>query len=276
MKLPNFIVRVLAGAVFVAVLLVGILINQYVFLGVFSIFTALALVEFYGLMNKAAKVSLSCIMGTVSGVVLFIASFLYLSGTVQSFLIYVPYIVLIQLIFIGELYRKREDAVKSLAYFSLGQLYVALPFALTNALAFSFSLSYTWVYILAVLVLIWVNDSFAYLTGMTFGKHRLFERISPKKSWEGFFGGAAFAIAASVGIYFFTQLHSIPLWIGFALIVVGFGTLGDLIESLMKRTLEVKDSGNMIPGHGGMLDRFDSTIFAIPAVVAYLAVITYF
>lgn len=274
MKLPNFIVRVLAGAVFVAILLTGILINEYAFLGVFSVFTALALYEFYGLMEKSAKVTQSRILYTLIGVVLFISTFLHLSGLVQSLVIYVPYIILLQIAFISELYLKREDSVKSLAYMALGQLYVAVPFALTNVLAFSFTPGYTWLYVLAILVFIWVNDSFAYLTGMTFGKHRLFERISPKKSWEGFFGGAIFSIASSYAFYYFTGVHSVLIWMLLAAVVVVFGTLGDLIESLMKRTLGVKDSGNLIPGHGGILDRFDSTIFSIPAVVTYLIIVT--
>lgn len=276
MKLPNFIVRVLAGAVFVAILLAGILINQYTFVGVFSILAVLSLLEFYGLIEKNAKVKQSRFAYSGLGLMLFLAVFFDLSGIIHTPLIYVSYIILLQIAFISELYLKRENSIQSLAYMALGQLYIALPFALTNALVFSFSLSYTWVYLLAVLVLIWVNDSFAYLTGMTFGKHRLFERISPKKSWEGFFGGAAFAIAASVGFYYFTQLHSVLVWMGFAAVVVIFGTLGDLIESLMKRILNVKDSGNMIPGHGGILDRLDSTIFVIPAVLVYLVIVTSF
>lgn len=273
LKLPNFIVRVLAGAVFVAILLAGIFINQYAFLGVFSLFTALALYEFYGLVEKAAKVPLARLLNTVSGVVLFVASFLYASGIMNSLLVFVPYILLLQAIFISELYLKRDDAIKSLAYAALGQLYVALPFVLTNALVFLFSESYTCVYLLAVLIFIWVNDSFAYLTGITFGKHRMFERISPKKSWEGFVGGTVFTIASSYAFYHFTELHSPLVWMGFAAVIVVFGTLGDLIESLMKRTLAVKDSGSLIPGHGGILDRFDSTIFAIPAAVAYWSIV---
>lgn len=276
MKLPNFVVRVLAGAVFVAILLAGILINQYCFVGIFSVLTVLSLLEFYGLIEKQTKVKQSRFGYAALGLMLFLAVFSHLSGLIQSPLIYLYYLLLLQVAFISELYLKRENSIQSLAYMALGQLYIALPFALTNVLVFSFSPNYTWIYILAVFVLIWVNDSFAYLTGMTFGKHRLFERISPKKSWEGFFGGATFAIAAGVGFYYLTGLHSVFIWMGFAAVVVAFGTLGDLIESLMKRTLNVKDSGNMIPGHGGILDRLDSTIFAIPATVVYLIIVTSF
>lgn len=274
MKLPNFIVRVLAGAVFVAILLAGIYLNQFSFLAVFAVFTALSLCEFYDLMSKAGNVPLSKYANAIGGTILFISFFVYFSGLYSSLLIFTPYIIYMQAIFISELYLKKGDPIKSLAYTMLGQMYVALPFAMANILAFSFSETYTCLFILAVLVLIWVNDSFAYLTGITLGRHRMFERISPKKSWEGFIGGTCFALAASVAFHYFTELYTVLIWMGFAAVIVVFGTLGDLIESLMKRTLDVKDSGRMIPGHGGMLDRFDSTIFAIPAAVVYLLLVT--
>ena len=270
MKLPNFIVRVLAGAVFVVILLAGIFVNQFSFLGVFAVFTVLALYEFYDLMEKSGNVPLSKWANSAGGTILFCSSFLYFSGILPSLLIFAPYIVYLQVIFISELFLKKENAIKSLAYATLGQIYVALPFAMANILVFAFTETYTPLFLLAVLVLIWVNDSFAYLTGITLGRHKMFERISPKKSWEGFVGGTCFAVGASMVFYWFTGQYSVGVWIGFAVVIVAFGTLGDLIESLIKRTLAVKDSGKIIPGHGGLLDRFDSTIFAIPAAVVYL------
>lgn len=275
MKLPNIAVRGLAGIVFVGILLSGILINQYVFLLVFSIFVSLGLYEFYTLIEKHAHIPLAKLPNTLIGLSLFILCTCYFSGICQihPLVAFVPYIILVQLFFISELYLKRKNAIASMAYFALGQLYVAIPFVLSNVLIFCFSEQFNPIYLLAVFVLIWVNDTFAYLTGMTFGKHRMFERISPKKSWEGFAGGATFAVLGSYAFFYFTNTHTPIIWGGFALVIVVFGTLGDLIESLMKRTLEVKDSGHIIPGHGGILDRFDSTIFAIPAAVAYLALV---
>ncbi|MFT3995148.1 MAG: phosphatidate cytidylyltransferase [Dysgonomonas sp.] len=275
MKLPNIVVRILAGAVFVGLLLGGILINEYTFAVIFAAITGLCLYEFYGLIEKSANVPVSKILNVVGGMLLFLGGFAYQSIQ-QLFLFFVPYIVYLLVLFIRELYMKRQDPIKSLAYSALGQLYIALPFTLTNSLSFS-SGEYNYVYILAVLVFIWVNDSFAYLTGMAFGKHRMFERISPKKSWEGFAGGAIVATASSYAFYsLLASPHGLSLfqWMGFALLVVAFGTWGDLIESLLKRTLGVKDSGNMIPGHGGILDRFDSTILAIPIAVVYLQIIS--
>ena len=123
---------------------------------------------------------------------------------------------------------------------------------------------------LSIFIFNWVNDTGAYCTGMLFGKHRLFERISPKKSWEGSIGGAVFSIIAAIVLAHFFTFLSTGVWIGLGLTVVVFGTWGDLTESLMKRTLGIKDSGNILPGHGGMLDRFDSTLMAVPAAVVYL------
>lgn len=276
MKLPNIVVRILAGAVFVGLLLAGMLINEYTFLIIFSVITVLSLYEFYGLVEKVAKVPVIRIWNILGGFFLFMGSFYYCAFS-TSIIAFVPYIAYLLLLFISELYFKRDNPIRSLAYSILGQVYIVMPFALTNYLVFAYELgSYRFVYILALLVFIWVNDSFAYLTGMAFGKHRLFERISPKKSWEGFLGGAAVSIASSlIFAHFFPNL-SIPAWLGFAAVTVVFGTWGDLFESLVKRTLGVKDSGNMIPGHGGILDRFDSTILAIPAVFVYLVLLSAF
>ena len=123
---------------------------------------------------------------------------------------------------------------------------------------------------LSIFAFNWVNDTGAYCTGMLLGKHPLFKRISPKKSWEGSIGGAVFSIAAAFALAHFFPILSTVEWVGLGLTVVVFGTWGDLTESLMKRYLGIKDSGNILPGHGGMLDRFDSAIMAIPAAVVYL------
>lgn len=277
-KLKDLGTRILTGAVFVSVLIGGMLINEISFLVVFSLITILALHEFYGLIRKAANVGVNKFLNILGGLLLFIASYLYFSSTFPAIFVFVPYIAYILCIFICELYAKRENPILTLAYSVLGQVYLALPLALLNYLAFGYesSGSYHHALLLGLFVFIWVNDSFAYLAGSMFGKHRMFERISPKKSWEGFAGGVAFTIVAAV-IYsmFFTQM---PLWawIGFALVMIVFGTLGDLVESLFKRTLHVKDSGNILPGHGGLLDRIDSVVFAIPAQFIYIQILSYF
>ena len=150
-------------------------------------------------------------------------------------------------------------------------IFIALPFALLNFIAFIDADQFKPLILLAVFVTIWVNDTGAYLFGITFGKHRLFERISPKKSWEGFFGGALAALASGYVFSLFIPEISLIQWLIFSEIIVIFGTFGDLIESLIKRTLLVKDSGTAIPGHGGLLDRFDSMLLAAPVIFIYLS-----
>nr|WP_255489391.1 phosphatidate cytidylyltransferase [Dysgonomonas sp. 216] len=271
------ITRILTGIVFVAVLLGSILYNQYTFAIVLGTIQILALIEFYGLLSNNAGVKTSKYLNIVGGFLLFAGAFLYFSGVESSLIVVVPYILYLLILFASELYLKRANPLESLAYSLLGQIYVALPYALLSYMAFGYESGvYHSVYILGLFLFIWVNDSFAYLFGVTLGKHRMFERISPKKSWEGFIGGAVSAIIASVIFgHYFTGL-SLCQWIGYASVVVAAGTLGDLIESLFKRTIKVKDSGKMLPGHGGVLDRFDSMIFAIPALFVYLEAVKFF
>ena len=162
-------------------------------------------------------------------------------------------------------------------------LFLGLPFALLNVLAFHndpasefSSISYNPILPLSIFIFLWLNDTGAYCIGSLIGKHRLFERISPKKSWEGSIGGGVVAIGVSFILAHYFPFMSMMEWAGLALVVVIFGTWGDLTESLLKRQLYVKDSGNILPGHGGMLDRFDSSLMAIPAAVVYLYALTWF
>ena len=163
----------------------------------------------------------------------------------------------------------------------LSQMYIVLPLSLINVLAFK-TKSFTcfsdevpfYVIPLAIYIFIWANDTGAYLSGSLLGKHKLFPRISPKKSWEGSIGGALLTVAGAVVISLFYGFMNVWQWVGMALVVVVFGTFGDLTESMVKRHLGIKDSGKMLPGHGGILDRLDSMLFAIPAVVMYLVVIS--
>lgn len=278
LNLKDLSTRILTGAVFVSVLIGGILINEFTFLIVFSLVSVLALHEFYRLLQKTGKADLNIYLNTAGGLLLFVAGYFYFSTSGSFFIFFVPYIIYILTLFIAELFNKRHDPILSLAYSLLGQVYLALPMFLLNFLAFGYEAAgiYHFALILGMFIFIWVNDSFAYLAGSMFGKHKMFERISPKKSWEGFAGGVVFTIVAAI-IYstFFAQL-SMWGWIGFAIVTVVFGTLGDLIESLFKRTLGVKDSGNLLPGHGGILDRIDSVIFAIPAQFVFVQIFFYF
>jgi phosphatidate cytidylyltransferase len=173
-------------------------------------------------------------------------------------------------LFVAELYRNKtlEMPFRNIAYTTIGVIYISVPFALLNFFVYPKELGYTYEpnILLSLLFFIWASDSGAYLIGSKFGKHRLFERISPKKSWEGFFGGLGAAIlVAAILAQFWEQYSFFPLAIIAAITVIA-GTFGDLIESMLKRSLGVKDSGNFMPGHGGLLDRFDSILIAIPMV----------
>lgn len=278
LNLKNLGTRILTGVVFVGVLLLGMLWNQYSFLIIFSLISIWALYEFYTLISKDGQIPLSRTFNTIGGFFLFTGSYLYFSSTVLSLIVFVPYIFYILSLFVSELFLKRKNPIVSLAHAFLGQIYAALPLSLLCYLAFGYNIdgSYHFAFLLALFIFIWVDDSFAYLSGSLLGKHRMFERISPKKSWEGFIGGVVFTIiAAVIYAHYFTQL-SLWEWVGFALVTIVSGTLGDLIESLFKRTLNVKDSGSLLPGHGGILDRIDSVIFAIPAQFVYLEILSYF
>lgn len=277
MALPNIAVRGITGVFFIIFLLAGILFNSITFFIVFGIILILGLNEFYGLMNNNSATSLNPVSGTFCGILLFFLIVGHLANwfnNTPTMLVVMPYIFVVLLCFISELYARRNNPISALAYFTLGQVYVAVPFLFFAALLFNFSGgTFEYIYLLSVFVLVWVNDTFAYLTGRAIGRTKMFERISPKKTWEGFFGGAIFAILASYLICYLSGTQNYIIWAGFAIIITVFGTLGDLIESLFKRTLNIKDSGTIIPGHGGILDRFDSVIFAAPAVVVYMTIV---
>jgi len=274
----NFLTRVITGAVFVSVLLFGIIYSQYTFAIVMCTVACLALYEYHTLIDTALNIKANKLFNLFGCILSFAGMFAFFSGLLPSVIALSPYICFLLTLFISELYLKKDNPIQSLAYSILGQIYIVIPFSFLNPLAFGYHPNgeYHFGPLLALFIIIWVNDSFAYIFGVTLGKHRLFERISPKKSWEGFIGGAICAILSSLVFAHYLGQMSTAQWIGFAVIVVVFGTLGDLIESLLKRTLKVKDSGNILPGHGGILDRFDSMIFAIPALFVYIGLVAYF
>lgn len=269
----NFVVRALTGAVFVALILAAILLNPVLFAVVFGIISILAIWEFCSLVNQKEGVHVNRFICTVGGAYLFFAFFGY-AINYQGASIFIPYLIIMLYLLTSELYLKRESPMNNWAYAMLSQLYVALPFAMLNTLAFQFSMTnaavtFAPLYPLSLFLFLWASDTGAYCSGMLFGKHKLFPRVSPKKSWEGSIGGGILAIIVSAVICYFVKTSYLE-WAGFALVVVVFGTWGDLVESLLKRELGIKDSGHILPGHGGILDRMDSSLLAIPASVIYL------
>jgi len=270
----NFIKRTFSGAIFVIILIAGICLHPIGFLVVFFGITLLGTFEFYKLVRKANS-SPQIVPGLVAASLLFLACFadtyLHTSGI---FLLFTITIVLLPII---ELYRKKENPFTNIAFTILGIVYVALPFSLLNYMAFPFNdQQFHSEIVLGIFVMIWANDTGAYLVGVNFGKHRLFERISPKKSWEGSFGGAITTLAIAWVCSVFCNDLTLTQWFITGTIVVIFGSLGDLVESLLKRSINIKDSGNILPGHGGILDRFDAILLVSPMVFVFLQVIKEF
>ena len=278
----NFIARTITGILFVATIVVCFL-NPTAMIFLFALVTGLTVWEFTGLVNDRPGVAVNRFISTVAGVYFFLA----MAGTTSGFTsstVFIPYLITIIYLLVAELYAKQEDPVHDWAYTMMSQMYVVLPFSLLNMLAFRAApegIMYVYTLPLSVFVFLWVNDTGAYCCGSLFGKHKLFPRVSPGKSWEGSIGGGVFVLVAAALVWYLTDTYDMnPTgmgmweWMGLGLTVVVFGTWGDLVESLFKRTLGIKDSGNILPGHGGMLDRFDSSLLAIPAAVVYLFTIT--
>ncbi|MBE6300910.1 MAG: phosphatidate cytidylyltransferase [Parabacteroides distasonis] len=271
--MKNLIIRVLTGAIFGIVLISSICLHPLSFLILFSLITALTLWEFCGLVKQYENTRLQQIMNTIGGVYLFVATFTYANELVDG-KIFLPYLLFLILTMIAELYYKAPNPINNWAYTLFAQLYIAGCFSILNFIGAEPNtpgmMSYSPLMVMAIFIFVWLSDTGAYFVGSMIGKRKLFERISPKKSWEGFFGGLFFALASSQALAWYAPEIGRLTWLGLALTVVLFGTWGDLIESLLKRTIGVKDSGNLLPGHGGMLDRFDSVILAAPASYIYI------
>ena len=279
-KQKNLVIRSITGVLFV-VCMVSCFLNPRAMVFLFALITGLSIWEYCGLVNQKDDVTVNRFITTVAGVYFFLAVAGFRTGIVGNFVVFVPYLLTIIYLFIGGLYTANKNAINDWAYTMLSQMYIALPFSMINVLAFETSafdgqIHYDMLLPLSVFIFLWTNDTGAYCSGSLFGKHKLFPRISPAKSWEGSIGGGIFVLIAAAIVGYFANsgetLHTlnIPEWMGLGLVVAVFGTWGDLVESLFKRTIGVKDSGNILPGHGGMLDRFDSSLMAIPAAVIYL------
>lgn len=272
-KLKNFIVRAISGVVMFAVLLGATLLSKGTFALLLFVIMLGSELEFYRLAKKAGF-SPQSLIGLIAGSLMIAAAIAALYEIYAITIVAVAvFIILIPLPLMFELYRKSETPIANVGITYAGVIYAALPMALL--MFFPLILGdgewKPWSVIFYIFI-IWANDVFAYLFGITLGKHRLFERISPKKSWEGFFGGLLGAMV--MGYVAAVVLDAnVAMWIGLALIAAITGVFGDLVESLLKRSVDVKDSGNIIPGHGGWLDRFDALIYSVPFAFMYLVII---
>lgn len=293
--MKNLIIRTITGILFVAVMVTGICLRGDTMILLFALITGFTVWEFTGLVNEHIQdTTVNRFITTAAGVYLFFAFAGYCTNIVPS-AVFIPYLLTIVYLFISELYLKQKNPINDWAYTMLSQMYIALPFSMMNVLAFQEDLmkgdvEYNWLFPMSVFIFLWTNDTGAYCAGSLFGKHKLFPRISPGKTWEGSIGGAflvlvaAYIIGSLDNIFiadldqprtFGLALMPIWQWLGLGIVVVLFGTWGDLVESLFKRTLGIKDSGNILPGHGGMLDRFDSSLMAIPAAVIYIYTLSF-
>ena len=284
-KMKNLITRSITGVLFVAVIVTCFTCPEGMIF-VFALVTGLTVWEYTGLVNDIHDVTVNRFISTAAGVYLFLAMAGFCSGITPT-AVFIPYLLTVIYLFISELYLAASNPINNWAYTMLAQMYIALPLSMVNVLAFREGLgegiAYTPLLPMSVFIFLWTNDTGAYCSGSLFGKHKLFPRVSPGKSWEGSIGGGILVLVVAALVWMLEANHNIGLygarlslaqWMGLGLVVVFFGTWGDLVESLFKRTLGIKDSGNILPGHGGMLDRFDSSLMALPAAVVYIYTLT--
>lgn len=268
--------RAITGFFFVIVMLASVLLGNYVFDVFYLLLSMLCLWEFYGLLKKSGA-GPDQATGMLNGGLLYMVTALismnYSDLPLFAFLLLL--VPLFSIIFIQELYKKSEQPFANIAYTLLGIIFTVLPFVFFHAMGYvkpyiNIFHGYNFHFPLAFLIMLWANDTGAYLTGMKLGRTKLFERHSPKKTWEGFIGGVLISGASAYVIsLYYTDLKWTE-WVIMSLLISCFGTLGDLVESMFKRSIDVKDSGGILPGHGGLLDRFDGLLLAAPIVYTYL------
>lgn len=270
----NFTLRAITGFVFVSCLVGALLFHPVTFWILFGSITIAATWEFYSLAEKD-HAQPQKVFGAFTALVLFILCALVAVNIVTP-LVMALIVPLLFVQFIVELYTKSERPFTNIGYTLLGLFYVALPFSLLNFLVFRDGTNYSPGIVLGYFIILWSCDTGAYLVGKSFGKHPLFFRISPKKSWEGSIGGAVIGLGMGYVLsLFYTEVTTMN-WLVIALIVVVMSAFGDLVESLFKRSIDIKDSGNILPGHGGLLDRFDGLLLSIPFIWAYLMLVSCF
>jgi phosphatidate cytidylyltransferase len=265
--------RAITGFFFIIVMLGSVLWNHYVFGVFYLLLSGFCLWEFYRLVEKAG-VKPSVISGLINGLFIYILFALmpYQEDyEIHKLLFLLP--VTLSAILIQELFKKSSTPFTNIAYTYLGLIFVIIPFAFFHALAYIGN-NFNFHFPLAFLLMLWANDTGAYLVGSKLGRTKLFERHSPKKTWEGFIGGMIITAGVAYIISIYYTEFGLQQWIWVGVLISCFGTTGDLIESMFKRSIDVKDSGGILPGHGGLLDRFDGFLMAAPIVYAYLYFIT--
>lgn len=264
--------RAITAFFFTIVMLGSIFTGAYTFTAFYLLLSVLALREFYKLIATVG-IKAHLVAGMLYGITMFalVAGYHFQVLEFKFLLLLIP---LTTAVFLLELYRKEQSPFTNIAFTFTGLFFVTIPFCFYYSLGFmQDSGTYNYHLPLAFLLMLWASDTGAYLFGRKLGSHKLFERHSPKKTWEGFFGGMFTSVLVSLIIAYFFAEASFWVWAGMAVLIVSFGTLGDLVESMLKRSLNAKDSGSLLPGHGGLLDRFDGLLIAAPVVYMYLYLI---
>ncbi|MGO1243113.1 MAG: phosphatidate cytidylyltransferase [Sphingobacterium sp.] len=262
--------RAITGFFFIVILIGVVLWSPYSFVAFFVIMAGMCAFEFYRMIASESVRPLQVFGPLCSVLAVGVTGLVLLELFPPSTLLLAVLLVLFT--YILALFRKQGHPIADVSYTLFGLLYTAVPFSFFIALGFIGG-AYNAFIPLGFLIMLWTNDTGAYLAGRSFGRNKLFERISPKKTWEGFFGGVILAVFVGLNLArYFSELTSAQ-WVTMALIIGIFGTLGDLVESMLKRNLGVKDSGNILPGHGGLLDRFDGLLMAAPLVFIFLKII---
>ncbi len=269
-KKNELVQRVIAAIIGAFIIISSILIGRWTFFAVFLTITLITQWEFYRLVRSQSFIPMR-VLGVFVGGLLFVITFL-VENEMISTKWYFALFPLSALIYFIKLYKKNEESpFINIAFFFLGIIYCALPFSLLNVAAFAVTEgTYSYQVIIGILMILWCSDTGAYFAGVKFGKHKLFERVSPKKSWEGSIGGSVFALTAAIIFSYYFKDLEIWQWISVAIIIIVAGTYGDLVESMFKRSIQIKDSGKSIPGHGGFLDRFDGLLLSMPFIVVFL------
>ncbi len=266
--MSNFLKRTLTGIIYVCVVIGAILWNQFSFLGLLLLFCIFCLYE-YVVLFKNRQVNPPFYATIICGSLFFLFRELDSAHILEDYFRYMAYPLLF-IPFIVELYQKRRRSFTSASVGVAGIIYVSMSLWCFTEIGYLGGYYRPYI-ILGYFILIWCSDTFAYLVGNLMGKTKLFPSISPKKTWEGSIGGAVFTIAASILLFkYFPGRLRIFEWIGLALVIIVFGMIGDLVKSMLKRNSGVKDSGTILPGQGGVLDRLDSLLFSAPFALAFL------
>ncbi len=261
------IIRTISGLLYISILVVSILSSEFIFISLFYLLGLVCLIE----MQKLLHLKSYALYG-IQAVLFYLFSYLNFSQDATL-------VLLVITIFVNLFLVKDLLVIKKIPVFEKKK-YIIIIFYLISSLIFltlmpTIAGPFKPTLVVGIFILIWTNDTFAYIVGKNFGKNKLYERISPKKTIEGFLGGFLFACIASYFIFYYTHFLTFPVWLGMAIILSVFGTLGDLIQSKFKRQAGVKDSGKLMPGHGGLFDRLDSIIFASPFIYGYLYILDY-